>query len=753
VSTDTVVLVSGGVGQQYLCTAPNTWTAAGSSFPVTSAQTVSTGGSLSPTGLGQIASNQLWLPAGIPAPAVAASNTGSIGGNPAYVGITWNTALGETMLGTVAYSTAITGSCTGGTCAYTITAPTLPSGVTGYTAYECETGAALPGTGIPPCTLKKVAGCANIVTNCAITTSGAGANAPTVNTAWLQPPNIQATECPSSIIPSMFLPDNSGNYRTMGGVEPNSNNGQTSGTWEICHRTWFNDTLTVPPGGNNAFVLIDHQAATGTSNTNQDRSLWVGGGTPSGFSGSLYAAEAIQSELGFNCTACTITGSPDGEITDISGNTTETATAHYTAPNGYGVNVYRGSLFKQGAGSSTNYNILNGQFQSNNSTYTGGDTINGVKFGCAGVMTNAWCWGFNHFYNTSATNWQAALITHNTPSGGATQNSVMVIDNTIPGINSLLNGPTYESQVNNNNVGAFLFSGAINLTGGQQILQNSIAGPTGVSCTGGASTYQYKLVGVDANGGTVTSAASQCSTGTNPLAGGTPATISVNFTMAQAVSFLRIDVYRISGPMTTGKIGSLSCSASTAIISNPCSNFVDTGIAADGGTIPTPNTTGTSFAAGYVSNSANKAFVAANFTTAANTNLQTITGLTFNLLPAALNYQFHCALSYSQATANAAVAFGIQAATVNPTNIFATGGIGTSATAGTTGVLATLASTTATSIVSATPSATATNFTAVLDGTIEEPANDAGQVINIMVSTANSGDAVTVLRGSYCYLY
>jgi len=150
----------------------------------------------------------------------------------------------------------------------------------------------------------------------------------------------------------------------------------------------------------------------------------------------------------------------------------------------------------------------------------------------------------------------------------------------------------------------------------------------------------------------------------------------------------------------------------------------------------------------------NKVFVTGNFTTAANTNLQTITGLTFNFPAVAKNWEFTCDLTYSQATGAAAVAFGIQAATNNPTNIYATGieqiTVGPPATV-VTGTLATLATTTATNIVSGTPGAQATNYTVHLGGMLELAAS--ANAVNIMVSTATSGDAVTVLRGSSCRLF
>lgn len=144
--------------------------------------------------------------------------------------------------------------------------------------------------------------------------------------------------------------------------------------------------------------------------------------------------------------------------------------------------------------------------------------------------------------------------------------------------------------------------------------------------------------------------------------------------------------------------------------------------------------------------------VASNFTTAANTNLQTITGLSWALPATGTHtFSFHCDGSYSIATGAVAVAFGIQAATNNPTNIFASGQMFTAAGVVTSGTLATLATTTATNIVSGTPGATATNNEFHLAGTIENPAATAN-TINIMVSTATSADVVTVLRGTFCAL-
>jgi hypothetical protein len=147
----------------------------------------------------------------------------------------------------------------------------------------------------------------------------------------------------------------------------------------------------------------------------------------------------------------------------------------------------------------------------------------------------------------------------------------------------------------------------------------------------------------------------------------------------------------------------------------------------------------------------NRAFVTADFTTAANTNLQNITGLAFTL-PAntAENVSFNCYVRYSQATAAAAVSFGVSAS-VAPAQINASGEIYTSSSVFAAGNLQGLVTTTATAIITGTPSATATIFNANFRGMIENP-SQAASTINLMVKTATSGDAVTVKRGSYCVL-
>jgi hypothetical protein len=142
--------------------------------------------------------------------------------------------------------------------------------------------------------------------------------------------------------------------------------------------------------------------------------------------------------------------------------------------------------------------------------------------------------------------------------------------------------------------------------------------------------------------------------------------------------------------------------------------------------------------------------VTSDFTTAANTNLQTITGLSWTLRANyAQNVPFVCEITYHQNTATAAVTFGIQSATISPTQIMAKGEIYTSASASVAGN-AVVTTTTATNVMAGTPSAITTDWNARMAGMIENPSNASTNTINVMVKTATSGDAVVVKRGSYC---
>lgn len=142
-----------------------------------------------------------------------------------------------------------------------------------------------------------------------------------------------------------------------------------------------------------------------------------------------------------------------------------------------------------------------------------------------------------------------------------------------------------------------------------------------------------------------------------------------------------------------------------------------------------------------------------------STSLVTITGLSWTF-PASANansHSFACHLSYSQATAAATNAFGVQATTTTPTNLYARMHVDTSlANAGVNATLPTLASTTATNIGTFTPGAfgsvgtVADIFTADIHGTLEQGAG--ATTLNIMALTGSGSDTLTIYRGSYCEL-
>lgn len=145
-------------------------------------------------------------------------------------------------------------------------------------------------------------------------------------------------------------------------------------------------------------------------------------------------------------------------------------------------------------------------------------------------------------------------------------------------------------------------------------------------------------------------------------------------------------------------------------------------------------------------------YTTSNFTTAANTSLQTITGLTWQLpLNTVLNVPFSCKLTYSQATAVVPISFGLQTDTLTPTNFQGMGQMETALTTVAFGD-AKVTNTTATTIVTGTPSAITTIWNAYIDGFIENPSGAATN-INVMAQTSNASDLVTVYRDSWCRVF
>lgn len=140
----------------------------------------------------------------------------------------------------------------------------------------------------------------------------------------------------------------------------------------------------------------------------------------------------------------------------------------------------------------------------------------------------------------------------------------------------------------------------------------------------------------------------------------------------------------------------------------------------------------------------------ADFTLAANTNLQTISDLHWTFIAnMAQNVPFSCHLLYSQATGAVADQFGVQSAGLAPTNFMAKARVQTNATVFSAANLPALTTTTATPVITFTPSAITTIWEADINGFIENPSGVA-TTVNIMAQTSNAADLLTVKRGSFC---
>jgi len=214
----------------------------------------------------------------------------------------------------------------------------------------------------------------------------------------------------------------------------------------------------------------------------------------------------------------------------------------------------------------------------------------------------------------------------------------------------------------------------------------------------------------------------------------------------------------VQGPAVAGTATNpIAISNSLQLPSGTVYNWnADTGLSRDAAAIVDVGN-GTAGNASAILRTGNTVAVASNFTTA-STSLVTITGLTWTFPATNHNYTFHCDLSYSQATAAAANAFGVQAATTAPTNLYAAMNVSTGlAITGVDATLPTLATTTATNIGTFTPSAAgaigtiADIFTAQIWGRLEQGAG--ATTLNIMALTGSASDSLTIYRGSTCTLY
>jgi len=150
-------------------------------------------------------------------------------------------------------------------------------------------------------------------------------------------------------------------------------------------------------------------------------------------------------------------------------------------------------------------------------------------------------------------------------------------------------------------------------------------------------------------------------------------------------------------------------------------------------------------------------YVTANFTTASSTSGQIITGLSWTMPANAVTVTgFSCHLVFSQATAAASDAFYIQDTTIGATNVTGSGNVNISAGPPSTFAAAGFVNQAGTGpygFVTFTPGAIGTNYSADLEGFLEQPSNASSSTVNIMVSQVTAADLITVYRDSFCRVF
>ena len=548
---------------------------------------IGTNGILQPVGAGQVVSNQVIVPyMSLAAPALSSSTTGGnfVSGHVVGVEIALSTPTGTTAASVEAAITV--SSCSGGNaCSVTVAAPYLPPGYT-YSVYSSDNGGSILAN----------ASCQNISGNCVLQSAGAGSSPPSTNTAYSIPSPLNASLCPADVNPLWYTQDSSGNWNSWMGVDPSSNNVTPTGTPEFCFRTWFNDTKVSPPEGNNTFVGIAHKSAIGTSAANQDRSLWVSHASPSGDSATRYGLEAIQAELDFNCNGCSITGSPDGEVT-VDSLQMNDQTVNNVAMDGYGANVIRAEYFRSGTGVVANgvMNVIQGIYEENNATSHSTAFATIYQASCdngVGGSPAIQCTGVNF----SPGDGFAANIAYRAAWDGSftpnASNGDWFLYNRVPNYMSWLYGGVYLPSLLTN-AGTIAVQGSFGITGGIQTTRINNATFTGSqSCaTAGAASWVYRIVGLDAAGGQIAGANITVNSCAATLSGTNTISLSgISYTGASQYCF-----YRITSGGTPSSLGKLQCIAAAAStgIQIPLVNFVDTGLAGDSSTPVPANTNST----------------------------------------------------------------------------------------------------------------------------------------------------------------
>lgn len=311
---------------------------------------------------------------------------------------------------------------------------------------------------------------------------------------------------------------------------------------------------------------------------------------------------------------------------------------------------------------------------------------------------------------------------------------------------------------NDGNVAAFRAGDGDGIGGGGNLsLTAGNAGTTGSGGTvligGGCAGACASGSATNRTGGTITIAAGRgTGTATESIIFQVPHTLTTGSTLQTQTTQLTINDVNILLPS-----GNVLCWNSDSGISRLGAASLAMGTCTNGdfsGALKLASVNSTGIAPGFQFNGlAHNYFVTTDFTTANNTNPQTITGLSWTF-PAsqAMNVGFRCNLLYSQATGAVADTFQVLDTTVAATNSAFGASAQISSTVATPGNLSAISSTSAQTVVTFTPSATATVYQAFIWGNIEQPSNASTSVFAIQVQTSTGADAITIKRGSQCNL-
>ena len=589
----------------------------------TKALQMGTGGGLSPVNLGQIAGSELWLPAGYGAATFSCANTGGSinSGQSIQAAYTLNSALGSNLVSDITTTSTGSQGCSGGATTFTINAPSLGA-YSSWTAYYCN------GSGSPSCTNpRQVSTCVNLSAgvNCTITSSANGTVAlPTLNTAWLQPSNVQATPpgitLPPAAIVSGFQTKVDGNSYPLFGQDASACSPLTSpcGIFTFWDHVFINDTGTNFAGNGNNFGAnngiiknnafgVAHLVGAGTTaasgfddravgirtetnsnmaGANNPRVMGIYGetilnGSPTALSGGGPDAGAIGIRWTIgddrNTTGGTLSGSPmvalDGsyQFTPSSGTNWGVASCNPCAMGVRGV-------------ASLNANNING----------GGLVITGVYGQANGSAGGSNVQGTNFYSAAPSTAPQSGIIAYFAQQGFPTTSGNWFLRSDTSGLPSIIGGTLSVPSIATD-AGTLGVTGSGSFTGALTTTQLAAPSTTPSCPITGTTTFTFLITARDSNGNGVT--------GLNVnffnCASNITATNYLQFTNIVSTGASSYDVYFTNagggtcngGGCTLGKIFTCTPIFSASNASPKCT-FQYTGTAGDGTTAPPGNSTG-----------------------------------------------------------------------------------------------------------------------------------------------------------------